>query len=113
MHALAALTDYPTRDEVHDQWKALADRFQELGQAWTDLANNLRNGTEPEQLSDLLMLLENRGIDALPGEQNVSARFDDADQSAGQALYYHSRNAINLTSRIREAIVRMLRGERK
>jgi uncharacterized membrane protein YccC len=112
MHALAALTDYPARDEVHDQWKALADLFQALDQAWTDLANNLRNGTEPEQLSDLLVLLENRGIDAPPGERNLSARFD-ADQSAGQALYYHSRNAINLTSRIREAIVRMLRGKRK
>ena len=108
MHALAALTDYPTRDEVHDRWRALADLFQALAQAWTDLANNLRNGTEPEQLSDLLMLLENRGIDALPGERNHAARFD-ADHSAGQALDYHSRNAINLTSRIREAIVRMLR----
>ena len=117
MYALAALTDYPTREEVHDQWKALADMFQALGQAWTDLAINLRDGTEPRQPSNLLVLLEDRENAAVrhsaysASARETSAKFG-ADQSEGQPLYYHLRNAINLTLRTREAIIRMLRGKR-
>jgi hypothetical protein len=43
-------------------------------------------------------------------ERETSAKFG-ADQSEGQPLYYHLRNAINLTLRTREAIIRMLRGK--
>jgi uncharacterized membrane protein YccC len=115
MHALAALTDYPTREEVHHEWKALADLFQALSKAWTDLADDLRNGREPKQLPDLLALLEDREIAALarPVSTTESQTFGepDADQNASLALYYHLRNAINLTLRLREVIVRMLRGK--
>ena len=117
MHALAALTDYPAREEVHDQWKTLADVFQALDQAWTDLAHHLRSGTEPGQLSDLLILLDQQGIAAAPGPEKPAAEEEtstrsEADQGTSQTLYYHLKNAINLTLRTREVIVRMLRGER-
>jgi len=114
LHALAALSDYPTREWVNQEWVALAGLFQALAEAWEELANCLLVGREPKQLSDLPILLEQKrfAVSAVPDDgtppPETAAGFVQ-DRIAGASLYYHLRNAVDLTLRTREVIVRLLR----
>jgi hypothetical protein len=75
-----------------------------------DLANSLVVGTEPKRLSDLSILLE-RLENMMP---SVFSEMQNATQSrqstmTGASLFYHLKNAVDLTLATRELISRLLR----
>jgi uncharacterized membrane protein YccC len=114
LHALAALSDYPTRKSVRLPSDKLIDFFQALGQALNDLADSLETGTEPKQLSDLSALLEqleNMMPAVFSGTQNASGGSGQTKQtSEAEALpFYHLKNAVDLTLATREVVSRLLR----
>jgi uncharacterized membrane protein YccC len=107
LHALAAISDYPTRKSVQLASGELVEFFQALAQALDDLANSLVARTEPRRLSDLSLLLEQ--LDNIsPGSSKPS---DEAaeNRATGASLFYHLKNAVNLTLATREVISRLLK----
>ena len=84
--------------------------FQALAQALDELAKSLVTGTQPKRLSDLSILLE-RLENMIP---SVFSEMQNATQSrqsvtTGASLFYHLKNAVNLTLATREVIARLLR----
>jgi uncharacterized membrane protein YccC len=110
LHALAAISDYPTRKSVQLQSDELIGFYQALAQALDDLASSLMTGTEPKRLSDLSILME-RLEDILPalfGDRQDASQ-SSAHRMTGASLYYHLKNAVDLTLATREVIARLLR----
>jgi uncharacterized membrane protein YccC len=107
LHALAAISDYPTRKSVQLESGELVEFFQALAQALDDLANSLVARSEPRRLSDLSLLLEQLE-DILPGGSRSSDKAAE-NRATGASLFYHLKNAVNLTLATREIISRLLR----
>jgi uncharacterized membrane protein YccC len=118
LHVLAAISDYRTRKSVQLDSKELAGFFQALAQALDDLANGLVDRTEPKRLSDLPILLDQLE-NILPGTakkaQNPSepAAGNTVDSVTGASLFYHLKNAVDLTLATREVISRLVRKDHK
>jgi uncharacterized membrane protein YccC len=107
LHALAAISDYPTRKSIQLKSGALVELFQALAQALDDLANSLVARTEPRRLSDLSLLLEQLE-NIFPGgsrSSNEAAK----NRAPGTSLFYHLKNAVNLTLATREGISRLVK----
>jgi uncharacterized membrane protein YccC len=113
LHALAAISDYPTRKSVQLKSEELIGFFQALAQALDDLANSLVERTEPEPLSDLSILLEEleNSFPSSAGDRMNTPRISP-DGMASTSLFYHLKNAVNLTLSIRQAISRLEKEER-
>jgi uncharacterized membrane protein YccC len=110
LHALAAISDYPTRKSVQFKSDELIGFYQALAQALDELAKSLVSGTEPKRLSDLSILLE-RLENMIP---SVFSGMENASQSrqssmTGASLFYHLKNAVDQTLATREVIARLLR----
>jgi uncharacterized membrane protein YccC len=114
LHALAAISDYPTRRSVPLESDELIGFFQALAEALDNLANSLVTGTEPRRLSDLSTLLEQleniQPTAASGGAQNASDTSAGITQTsgAGASFFYHLKNAVDLTLATRETISRLL-----
>jgi uncharacterized membrane protein YccC len=107
LHALAAISDYPTRKSIQLKSGELVELFQALAQALDDLANSLVARTEPRRLSDLSLLLEQLE-NIFPGgsrSSNEAAK----NRAPGTSLFYHLKNAVNLTLATREGISRLVK----
>jgi uncharacterized membrane protein YccC len=110
LHALAAVSDYPTRKSVQLKSDELIGFYQALAQALDDLATSLVTGTQPKRLSDLSIMMERlenmmpTGLSEMP---NASQSAQDA--MTGASLFYHLKNAVDLTLATREVISRLLR----
>jgi uncharacterized membrane protein YccC len=106
LHALAAISDYPTRKSTQLKSDELNGFYQALAQALDDLANSLVTGAEPKRLSDLSLLLERL-------ENMVPSTFSEIqgpqNTMTGASLFYHLKNAVDLTLTTREVISRLLR----
>jgi uncharacterized membrane protein YccC len=106
LHALAAISDYPTRKSIQLKADELIGFYQALAQALDDLGSSLSTGAEPKRLADLSVLLErleNRmpsACNEIPSPQN---------SLTGASLFYHLKNAVDLTLATREVIARLLR----
>jgi uncharacterized membrane protein YccC len=110
LHALAAISDYPTRKSTQLKSDELIGFYQALAQALDELANSLLTGTEPKRLSDLSTLLErleNMMPSAFSEMQNTPA--SRPSSMTGASLFYHLNNAVDLTLATREVIARLLR----
>jgi uncharacterized membrane protein YccC len=113
LHALAAISDYPTRKSVQLDSGELARFFLALAQALDELANNLVAKTEPKRHSALAILLEQLE-NTVPGVsidgQKMSGTPDrEAQESAtGATLFHHLKNAVYLTLATREVIARLI-----
>ncbi len=112
LHALAAISDYPTRKSIRFKSEELTGFFQALAQALDDLANSLVNQTEPKRLSKLSILLEQleNTFPAASGKiQKDSETSAGAEQASmtGASLFYHLKNAVELTLATREVVLRL------
>jgi uncharacterized membrane protein YccC len=113
LHSLAALSDYPTRGAVRHQSEELIEFFQVLAESLENLAASLVNRTEPKPLSTLTTLLD-RLESFLPSAANdretgPGSPDETMQESAISAsLFYHLKNAVDLTLKLREVISRLL-----
>lgn len=117
LHALAAISDYRTRKSVQLESKEMAGFFQALAQALEDLANSLVERTEPKRLAELplfLEQLENAFPPASGDVQNPPESFAGTTPNSvtRASLFYHLKNAVDLTVATREVILRLLRSRR-
>jgi len=113
LHALAALSDYPTRKSVQLRSNDVIRFFEALSKALDDLANSLVDRSEPRRLSDLAILLEQLDDNfsaASDAAQNLSESSARTTQNSvtGASLFYHLKNAVGLTLATREVISRLL-----
>ena len=113
LHALAAISDYPTRAAVRLKSDELIQFFQALAESLEDLANSLVNRTEPKRLSDLTALLD--GLESLlpvrfNNREATAESLGETRQESGTSasLFYHLKNAVDLTVALREVISRLL-----
>ena len=58
LHALAAISDYPTREPIQLESDDLTRLIEALAKALDDLAASLEKGTDPERLADSSEILE-------------------------------------------------------
>ncbi|MBV9298371.1 MAG: FUSC family protein [Verrucomicrobia bacterium] len=109
LHVLAAISDYQTRESAQPDSKQLAGFLQALAQALDDLANSLLDGVDPKRLSDLPILLEQLEeiFMGTANGQNPSAAATMDDSAIAASLFYHLKNAVDLTLATREAISRL------
>ena len=113
LHALAAISDYRTRKGVQLESEALADFCEALARAWDSLANGLTNRTQPERLADLSILLEPLES-SFPAVSQDLQKGREVSAGAGQnsvtgaSIFYHLKNAVDLTLGIREVISRLV-----
>lgn len=113
LHALAALSDYPTRAAVRLKSDELIQFFQALAESLEDLANSLVNRTEPKPLSNLTALLvglESLLPSAVNNREATAESLGETRQESGisTSLFYHLKNAVDLTVALREVISRLL-----
>jgi uncharacterized membrane protein YccC len=104
LHALTAISDYRTRKGVQLESEELVVFFEALARAWDNLENSLTNRTEPERLADLSISLE--ALES--GFPKISQAGPVQNNVTGASLYYHLKNAVDLTLAIREVISRLL-----
>jgi uncharacterized membrane protein YccC len=113
LHALAAISDYPTRKSVRLDSAELVRFFLALAGALDELANSLVAKTEPKRLSNLAILLEQLE-NAVPGASNIAQRVSEKpdrkeqENPTGATLFHHLKNAVNLTLATREVIGRLI-----
>jgi uncharacterized membrane protein YccC len=113
LHALAAISDYPTRKSVQLDSDQLARFLQALADALDELANSLLAKTEPKRLLDLSILLEQLES-TFPEAFGDAQKLDEIpaataqDLATGASLFYHLKNAVNLTMATREVIARLI-----
>jgi hypothetical protein len=113
LHALAAISDYPTRKSVQLDSDQLARFLQALAGALDELANSLLAKTEPKRLPDLSILLEQLES-TFPEVFGDRQKLDETpaataqDRVTGASLFYHLKNAVNLTLATREVIARLI-----
>ncbi len=114
LHALAAISDYPARKSVQLKSDELIGFFQALAQALDDLASSLEERTEPEPLSDLSILLEEleNSFPTSAGDRMKTPGISH-DRMASTSLFYHLKNAVDLTLSIRQAISRLEKEEER
>src|ERR1700722_17829403 len=108
LHALAAISDYPARKSGQLKSDELIGFFQALAQALDDLASSLEERTKPEPLSALSILLEEleNSFPTSAGDRMKRPGITD-DKMASTSLFYHLKNAVDLTLSIRQAISRL------
>jgi uncharacterized membrane protein YccC len=112
LHALAAISDYPTRKSIQLELGQLGGLFQALAEALDRLAENLASRTEPHSLSELTMILEeleDTFPEASGDVQNESEALQGAALNPATGAFYHLKNAVHLTLAVREVISRLVR----
>jgi uncharacterized membrane protein YccC len=114
LHALAAISDYLTRQSVQLESEEMTGFFQALAQALEDLARSLVERTDPRRLAELPLLLEqleNAFPPASGDAQNQPEIFAGTSPNSvtRTSLFYHLKNAADLTVAAREVISRLLR----
>jgi uncharacterized membrane protein YccC len=112
LHALAAISDYPTRKSIRLESGELARFFQALAQALDELASSLVAGTEPKRLSDLSIFVEHleNTFPGLSGPAQIASAAGTGnreDGMTGASLFYHLKNTVDLTLATRETILRL------
>jgi uncharacterized membrane protein YccC len=110
VHVLAAISDYPTRKSVQLRSDELAGFFEALDQSFDHLAESLVTGKRPGVLSNLSLLLEqmeNNLQQPSSDKRTVPSLVSTQNGLSSATLFYHLRNAVDLTLEVREVIARM------
>jgi uncharacterized membrane protein YccC len=113
LHALAAVSDYRTRKGVQLESEELANFCEALAGAWDSLADSLTNRIQPVRLADLSYQLESLEVGSpvvSPKPQKAREIYVGAaeDGVPGASLFYHLKNAVELTLGLREVISRLV-----
>jgi uncharacterized membrane protein YccC len=116
LHALAAISDYPTREPIQLESDDLTRLIEALAKALDDLAASLEKGTVTGRLPDSSEILERieKDLQIAPHDfQKVSdvPVGNPKNSETGAWLFYHLKNVYNLTLAAREAVSRLLRSE--
>jgi uncharacterized membrane protein YccC len=116
LHALAAISDYPTREPVQLESDDLTRLVEALAKGLDDLAASLEKGTDPGRLVDSSEILERVEKDLQIARQDFQTVSDvpvgNPKNSEAEAwLFYHLKNVYNLTLAAREAVSRLIRSE--
>jgi hypothetical protein len=111
LHALAAISDYPTREPIQLESDDLIRLVETLAKALSDLAAGLAMGIAPRRLSDLSELVEELGRTLQPGpnemQNAVYAGGNLKNSEIAAWLFYHLKNADDLAVEAREAVSRL------
>jgi uncharacterized membrane protein YccC len=116
LHALAAISDYPTREPIQLESDDLTRLIEALAEALDDLAASLEKGTDPGRLPDSSEILERLEKDLQIAPHDFQKESDvpvgnAKNSETGAWLFYHLKNVYNLTLAAREAVSRLLRSE--
>ena len=113
LHALAAISDYPTRKSIQLKSERVDRIFPGAGSSSGRSSEQL-GGPElnPKRLSKLSILLEQleNTFPAASGKmQKDSETSAGAEQASmtGASLFYHLKNAVDLTLATREVVLRL------
>ena len=116
LHALAAISDYPTREPIQLESDDLTRLIDALAKALDDLAASLEKGTDPGRLADSSEILERLEKDLQIARHDFQKVSDvpvgnPKSNEAEAWLFYHLKNVYNLTLAAREAVSRLIRSE--
>ena len=114
LHALAAISDYPTREPLQFDSDALNRVVEALAQALDDLASSLEldQGTGRDRLPDLSELSQCLENAPLAAQIAVSESVSGPKNSEALAwLFNHLKNAVDLVLATSEVLARLLRSE--
>jgi uncharacterized membrane protein YccC len=116
LHALAAISDYPTREPIQLESDDLTRLIDALAKALDDLAASLEKGTDPGRLADSSEILERLEKDLQIARHDFQKESDvpvgnPKSNEAEAWLFYHLKNVYNLTLAAREAVSRLIRSE--
>jgi hypothetical protein len=116
LHALAAISDYPTREPIQLESDDLTRLIEALAKALDDLAASLEKGTVPGRLPDSSEILERLEKDLQIAPRDFQKVSDvpvgnPKNSETGAWLFYHLKNVYNLTLAAREAVSRLLSSE--
>lgn len=112
LYALAAISDYPTREPIRFKPDELTRLIEALAKALDDLAASLEQGTGRGRLPDLSELsecLENAPPEVQIVAMGSAGNLKNSEAAAG--LFYHLKNAGDLALAAREVVMRLLRSE--
>jgi len=112
LHALAAISDYPTREPIQLESDELIRLVESLAKALSDLAAGLAMGIAPRRLSDLSELVEELGRTLQPAPNEMQNAVDATGGNLKNSeiatwLFYHLKNAADLAVEAREAVSRL------
>ena len=113
LHTLAAISDYPTREPFQLESDDLIGLIEALAKALDYLAASLEIGVRPRRLSDLSEVAEELEKTLLPAPnemQNVVCATvgNPKNSETAARLFYHLKNAANLTLEAREVVSRLV-----
>jgi uncharacterized membrane protein YccC len=115
LHALAAISDYPAREPMGVQSGDLLGLVEALATALDVLATSLEAGSNPPRLRDLVAVTDRleESMGTVPqGHEDASGMVKNPHGSEmAPWLFYHLKNASELTLAAREVVSRLLRSE--
>jgi uncharacterized membrane protein YccC len=116
LHALAAISDYLTRESIRLESDYLTKLFDVLANALEDLAASLQMRTDPSRFPDLSEFSQRleKALQAVPLEMEEAANLavENPKNNEAQAwLFYHLKNVSHLTLAVREVLSRLLQSE--
>ncbi|MBV8375377.1 MAG: FUSC family protein [Verrucomicrobia bacterium] len=107
LYVLAAISDYRTRNSVQFDSKEIAGFLQALAQALDDLATSLVDRVTPKQLLDLPTVLDQLESTFLEASHHATQNLSEPVTETRVSLFYHLKNAVELTLAAREAVLRL------
>ena len=116
LHALAAISDYPTRQPIQLESDGLHVLIETLAKALDNLATNLEMGTDSRPLSDHSRLFERleKFLQEAQLEVQISATVAVGNPKTNETaawLFYHLKNVSDLTLAARNVVARLHRSE--
>jgi uncharacterized membrane protein YccC len=113
LHALAAISDYPTREFIRLESGDLNSVIDTLAEALDDVAANLQSGTTLRRLPHLTEFVESleNALHGIPEQMPVMAGSTPENARNDEIrvwLFYHLKNVGNLTLALREVSSRLL-----
>jgi hypothetical protein len=111
LHALAAISDYLSRESIRLESDYLTKLFDVLVNALEDLPASLQMGTGPRRFPDLSEFSQRleKALRAVPLEMEEAANLAVENPKNNEAqvwLFYHLKNVSHLTLAVREVLSR-------
>jgi uncharacterized membrane protein YccC len=113
LHALAAISDYPTRTPIQLESAELARLIEALAKTLDNLAVSLETGTDPRLLADHSELFEwlEKSLQDVSDDMRILANAtagNPKDRETAAWLFYHLKNVSDLTLAARNVVARLL-----
>jgi hypothetical protein len=113
LHALAAISDYPSRKPIQIESEELIKLIDGLAKALDSLAASLEVRTGPRELSDQSGLYEwlEKSLQEVPPEMQFLAQTTVENPKHSETiawLFFHLKNVSDLTLAARNVVARLL-----